>query len=69
MANLTHLNEKSKHIVDEIHTKIFYNLFEILSNKTDNIIDGKDLDMSEIPEKIQSILTPLLDELKEQNET
>jgi len=69
IANIAHINEKSKDLVEEIQTKIFVHLFEILSDKTLNLIDGKGVDMSEIPEKIQSILMPLLNELKEQNET
>jgi hypothetical protein len=69
IANITHINEKSKEIVEDIHTKIFIYLFENLADKETNIIDGKNLDMSEIPEKIRNILTPLMDELKEQNET
>lgn len=69
MANVVHTNQKSKNIIDEIHTKIFMHLFEILADKTSNIIDGKQIDLSEIPETIQIIIMPLLDELKEQNET
>lgn len=69
MANVAHINDKSKHMVDEMQTKIFVHLFEILSDKTSNLIDGKQVDMSEIPEKIQNILMPLLNELKDQNET
>lgn len=69
IANIAHINEKSKEIVEDIHTKIFIHLFENLADKQTNIIDGKNLDMSEIPEKIRNILTPLMDELKEQNET
>ena len=68
-ANCSHLNEKSKHIVDEIQTKIFFKLFEILSDKNTNLITGKNMDMSEIPERIQNILMSLLNELNEQNET
>jgi hypothetical protein len=40
-----------------------------LADKNTNIIDGRNLDMSEIPEKIQDILLPLMNELIEQNET
>ncbi len=69
MANLAHINNKSKNLVDEIQTKIFIHLFEILSDKTSNLIDGKQVDLSDIPEKIQNILMPLLNELKDQNET
>jgi hypothetical protein len=52
-----------------MQTKIFLHLFEVLSDKTSNLINGKEVDLSEIPEKIQNILMPLLSELKEQNET
>lgn len=69
IANIAHINERSKHMVDEMQTKIFMHLFQVLSDKTSNLINGNEVDLSEIPEKIQNILMPLLSELKEQNET
>jgi len=52
-----------------MQTKIFLHLFEVLSDKTSNLINGKEVDLSEIPEKIKNILMPLLSELNDQNET
>jgi len=71
MSNIAHINEKSKEIISNINNKIFMFLFQILSDN-DNIIDGRkvdQIDLSQIPFKIQNILLPILEELKEQNET
>ena len=58
ISNIAHINEKSREIVDDIHTKVFIHLFE-----------REMIEMKEIPEKIQNFLLPLLDELREENET
>lgn len=71
MSNIAHINEKSKEIINNINNKIFLYLFQILSD-SDGLIDGRkvdQIDLSEIPYKIKNILLPILEELKEQNET
>lgn len=68
MANAVHINYKSKSLIDEINTKLFLHLFELLADKTSNVVTGKDIDLSEIPVTVQTIIIPLLDELKVQNE-
>ncbi len=50
--------------MEDIHTKILIYLFDNLADKETNIINGNNLDMSEIPEKIRNILMPLMEELK-----
>ncbi len=71
MSNIAHINEKSKEIISNINNKIFLFLFQILSDNN-NIIDGRkvdQIDLTQIPQKIHNILLPILEELKEQNET
>jgi len=71
MSNIAHINEKSKEIISNINNKIFLNLFQILSDR-EGLIDGRkvdQIDLSEIPFKIKNILLPILEELKDQNET
>jgi len=71
MSNIAHINEKSKEIMTNINNKIFMYLFHILSDN-ESLIDGRKVDqinLNEIPSKIQNIILPILEELKEQNET
>ena len=71
MSNISHINQKSKEIVEKIKENIFKHLFQILCDNN-NLLDGKNIDIvnfGEIPQKIQDIILPIIEELTEQNET
>ena len=69
MFNLSHTDAKSREISNELIGRIFSIIFEILVDRNSNVIDGNNIDLTLLPDKIIGMLTPLLNELKDQNET
>ena len=69
LRNVSHTDNKSRELTNELIKRIFTKIFEYLVDKNSNVIDGNNIDVSQMPEKIISMLTPLLTELKDQNET
>lgn len=68
-ANFTHLNQKSKAIIDDYTQKIFEMLFRTLCAQDTNILDGNNVITEGLPEEVGVLIFPLIEELKEQNET
>jgi len=60
---------KSRELNDELIKKIFYKIFEFLVDPSSNVIDGNNINLEVLPDKIIKILIPLINELREQNET
>lgn len=69
LANINHINEKSKEIVKDVIRKLFFRVFEILAGGEDNILDGSNARLEALPDKIKNMVMPLIIELQEQNET
>ncbi len=68
MSNITHTDSKSREINSDLLKKIFSKIFNLLINEQ-SIIDGNNFDLSKLPDKISVMITPLLNELRQQNET
>ena len=69
LRNISHTDNKSREMSNELIKRIFTKIYEFLVDRNSNVIDGNNIDVSPLPEKIVTMLTPLLTELKEQNET
>jgi len=67
--NTAHINKKSNQIINEIQTKLYVHLFQILSDKNTNLVNADSFDINYIHNKIKFIFIPLINELKEQNES
>ena len=59
-------NEK---IINETKSRAFNNLFKDLDGDQDNIINGINISIYKIPDNIYKIIEPLLNELKEDNQS
>jgi len=68
-SNSKKIDVKSQQINDEIQKKIFKKIFGLLDTQKCNKIDGNSIDITILPEKIKKIIEPLLQELKDQNES
>jgi hypothetical protein len=70
MSNISHTDSKSKEISNDLVKKIFTKIFSLLLLGVEgNIITGSNHNINSLPQKIIGLITPLLNELKEQNET
>ena len=69
LRNVSHTDNKSREMTNELIKRIFSKIYEYLVDKNSNVIVGNNLDITQLPEKIVNMLTPLLTELKDQNET
>jgi hypothetical protein len=68
-SNYKRTDIKSSKIIEGIKQKIFKKIFSYLDYEETGIINGQTVDINSLPEKIRSIINPLIKELKEQNET
>lgn len=71
MSNIAHINEKSQEIIDNIKHKIYLTLFQHLSNEY-GVIDGnkiEEMNLDEIPKKIKDLIIPILQDIRDCNET
>jgi hypothetical protein len=69
LSNIVHTNPKSKEIVEDFIRKIFHKIFYLLAGPDTDTIEGNNLQLENIPERIIQIISPLVIELREQNET
>lgn len=69
LSNISHTSAKSRDINQDLLRKIFNKLYESLADNISNVINGSNINLNVLPEKVVTILMPLINELKEQNET
>ncbi len=62
-------NEKSEDLISKHKVIAFKKIFKILDKDRDNKISQLNLGTKNLPKKIQKIISPIVDELKEENET
>ena len=61
--------DNSERIMKKIREKKFNEIFQVLGPNTNGTISAETVQKSRVPEKIQKILQPLLEELEEMKET
>jgi hypothetical protein len=68
-GNVKKISTKSQKINDEIKQNIFKKIFKLLDKRNKNKILGSNIDINVLPEKIKKIIEPLIQELRDQNES
>ena len=68
-SNYKKIDVKSQKINDNIKQTVFKKIFKLLDHNNRNKIEGSSIDLSVLPDKIKKILEPLIQELKDQNES
>ncbi len=68
MANFSHTDSKSKIINNDLVRKMFTKIFTLILDEG-NILTGTNFSFEKLPQKISVMVMPLLNELREQNET
>ena len=68
-ANMSHSNTETNQIYDKLKDKAFSKLFKELDSDSDGLITAVNFDLKSISDDVVSILLPILNELKIENET
>ncbi len=68
-SNQKVIDKQSKKLNDKIKQNVFRKIFNLLDSRSINQIDGSSIDTTVLPEKIRKIIDPLIQELRDQNET
>ena len=68
-ANNKKISFNSEQIANKIKDAVFTRIFEMLDESSEGRLYGDRINLALIPEKLQSIMAPLTQELKDQNES
>ena len=66
---IIYTKKQNEKIINEKKMRAFINLFKDLDSDQDNIINGININTNKIPKNVYNIIEPLLNELKEDNQT
>ena len=66
---IIYTKKQNEKIINETKNRAFTNLFKDLDGDQDNLINGININLYKIPENIYKIIEPLLNELKEDNQS
>ena len=61
--------EQNEKIINEVKIRAFKNIFKDLDGDQDNLINSINININKIPKKVYKIIEPLLNELKEDNQS
>lgn len=68
-ANYKKISNKSEKITNEIKNAVFTRIFEMLDVDNEGRLTGHNIDPNYLPDNLKKIFEPLLNELKEQDES